>query len=112
MKRLWPVAVIVAALSAQTSLAQTADSSLPIEIAVPSAPIPVRGAGASHLFYELHLTNFRTVPLELRRVEVHAGDGRSLESYGAPEISDRLIRPGAQPISRASGCWAGASARS
>ena len=83
MKRLWPLVAIFVTLVAPFTLAQTADSSLPIEIAVPSAPIPVRGAGASHLFYELHLTNFRNAPLELTRVEVLPGndDSRVLASY-------------------------------
>jgi peptidase M23-like protein len=87
------VAVFVT-LVAPFTLAQAPESSLPIEIAVPSPPTAVRGAGASHLFYELHLTNFRAVPLELTRVEVHDGDGRSLDSYGEMEIAARLFRPG------------------
>jgi murein DD-endopeptidase len=94
MTQRWPVVLVFAALAVQSNLAQAPDSSLPIEIAVPSAPIPVRGAGASHLFYELHLTNFRAVTLELIRVEVHTGDGRPLQSYGEAQILDRLIRPG------------------
>ncbi len=95
MKRLWLAVLCILTLAAQSNLAQAPDSALPIEIVIPSAPIPVRGAGASHLFYELHLTNFRAVTLELTRVEIHTGDGRPLESYGEAEILDRLVRPGA-----------------
>jgi len=96
MKRLWPLVAVLVTVAATFILAQTADSSLPIEIAVPSAPIPVRGAGASHLFYELHLTNFRNAPLELTRVEVLPGndDSRVLASYSGEEITSRLLRPG------------------
>jgi hypothetical protein len=96
MKQLWPLALVVATLTTQVSLAQAPESSLPIDVSVPAAPVPVRGAGASHLFYELHLTNFRGMPLELMRVEVHAGDaeGRLLASYSGQEVSDRLVRPG------------------
>jgi len=99
MKRLWPLVAVLVTVAATFILAQTADSSLPIEIAVPSAPIPVRGAGASHLFYELHLTNFRNAPLELTRVEVLPGndDSRVLASYSGEEITSRLLRPGTPP---------------
>jgi hypothetical protein len=98
MKRPAVVAVIVT-LAASFTLAQAPDSSLPIEIAVPAAPIAVRAAGGSHLFYELHLTNFRNAPLELTRVEVHAGDdaSRVLASYSGEEIASRLFRPGMAP---------------
>ena len=95
MKRRRPVIVFIAALAVH-SRAQVSESALPIEVTVPVAPIPVRGAGASHVFYELHLTNFRTAPLELTRLEVHAGAGGEtpLASYTGEEISSRLRRPG------------------
>ena len=88
---------MAAALATQATLAQTTESSFPIAVEVPVAPIPVRGAGASHVFYEVHLTNFRGTPIELTRVEVHAGgaEDRLLESYAGQEISNRLVRPGA-----------------
>ena len=93
----WPIALMAAALATQATLAQTTESSFPIAVEVPVAPIPVRGAGASHVFYEVHLTNFRGTPIELTRVEVHAGgaEDRLLESYAGQEISNRLVRPGA-----------------
>ena len=101
MKRRWPhlPVIFIAALAAQSTLAQAPDSSLPIAIDVPVAPIPVRGAGALHLFYEVHLTNFSSTPLELTRVEVRGGDGRVrlLASYSEQEVSDRLLRPGVPP---------------
>ena len=96
---LWIVSLATSVAFAQSSAVPTKapDSSLPVEIVVPVAPIAVRGAGASHLFYELHLTNFRATPLEMTNLEVHAGDndGRLLEGYSGQEISDRLVRPGA-----------------
>ena len=56
------------------------------------------GAGASHLFYELHLTYFRNAALELKRVDVEAGDdARVLASYSGEEITRRLVRPGVAP---------------
>ena len=99
MKRTWPLVTVLLTLAAPFYIAQQLESSLPIEIAVPTAPIPVRGAGATHLFYELHLTNFRNAPLELTRVEVLAGDdtGRVLATYSGQEITSRLFRPGTPP---------------
>src|SRR5262245_41024071 len=45
-----------------------------IDIAIPSAPTPVRIAGRMHLAYELHITNFRNVELALTRIEILGGD--------------------------------------
>jgi peptidase M23-like protein len=99
MKTCWPLALVIVALAARSNRAQSSESGLPIEVAVPSAPIAVRGSGASHLFYELHLTNFRNAPAELKRVEVHAGDDESrvLASYAGEEIASRMLRPGTPP---------------
>jgi hypothetical protein len=99
MKPCWPLALVIIALAAQSNRAQSSESGLPIEVAVPSAPIAVRGGGASHLFYELHLTNFRNAPAELKRVDVHGGDDESrvLASYAGEEITSRLLRPGTPP---------------
>jgi hypothetical protein len=89
---LWTVSLATSVAFAQSLAVPTKapDSSLPVEIVVPVAPIAVRGAGASHLFYELHLTNFRATPLEMTNLEVHAGDndGRLLEGYSGQEIGD------------------------
>jgi len=99
MTRLWFLVAVLITLAAPFDVAQQPESSLPIEIAVPTAPIPVRGAGATHLFYELHLTNFRNAPLELTRVDVLSGDdtSRVLASYSGQEITSRLLRPGTPP---------------
>jgi murein DD-endopeptidase len=96
MKRLWALVAVLITLAAPFYFAQQPESSVPIEIVVPTMPIPVRGAGATHLFYELHLTNFRNAPLELTRVDVLAGDDSSpvLASYSGQEITSRLLRPG------------------
>jgi murein DD-endopeptidase len=74
-----------------------ADSAVPVDIDVPFAPIAIRAQGQIHLFYEVHLTNFRRVTLELTRLEVHADDagGQLLAGYTGQELTDRLLRPGA-----------------
>jgi len=57
--------------AAPSHLAQSPASGVQIEVAVPSPPITVRGAGASHLFYELRLINaavrFRERPVRENR---------------------------------------------
>ncbi len=70
-----------------------------LEIYIPSAPTPVRANGKTHLAYELHLTNFRSVDLALTRVEVFGGDrsATALADYQDAELTKRLARPGARP---------------
>ena len=43
---------------------------LPLELRVPFAPTAFPSGGQTHLFYELHLTNFGSAPLVVRRLEV------------------------------------------
>ncbi|HEY9464052.1 MAG TPA: M23 family metallopeptidase [Vicinamibacterales bacterium] len=99
MTRQVPIVAILVALTAPFTVAQQPESSVPIEIVVPTTPIPVRGASATHLVYELHLTNFRNTPLELTHIEVMPGDdtSRVLASYSGQEITSRLLRPGTAP---------------
>jgi hypothetical protein len=99
MTRQVPIVAILVALTAPFTVAQQPESSVPIQILVPTTPIPVRGASATHLVYELHLTNFRNTPLELTHIEVMPGDdtSRVLASYSGQEITSRLLRPGTAP---------------
>lgn len=50
-----------------------------VEVVCPSPPVPVRTNKQQVLVYELHVTNFDTVPLTLKRLEVFANE----ESNGA-----------------------------
>jgi hypothetical protein len=43
-----------------------------VEVVCPSPPVPVKLAEKQILVYELHVTNFETVPLTLKRLEVFA----------------------------------------
>jgi hypothetical protein len=53
MPRRPPFIILFVVLTMHAALAQVPrDPSLPIDVDVPIAPAPVRGAGASHLFYE------------------------------------------------------------
>lgn len=74
-------------------------SSVPIDIQIPFAPTPVKANGKFHLFYELHITNFRSRSLELTRVEVSGDNGASpLASYTGAELTSRLARPGTTDV--------------
>jgi murein DD-endopeptidase MepM/ murein hydrolase activator NlpD len=72
-------------------------SALPVDVAIPIAPTPVRANGKMHLLYELHLTNFRAQSLELARLEVLKDETNPLPlaSYKDAELVSRLARPGA-----------------
>jgi len=74
-------------------------SAVPVDLQIPLAPTPVKADGKFHLFYELHITNFRSRSLELTRVEV-VGDNEAspLASYRNAELTSRLARPGATDI--------------
>jgi len=72
-------------------------SAVPVDLEIPVAPIPVKANGKVHLFYELHITNFRAINLELSRVEVasDAANALPLASYKDEELTSRMARPGA-----------------
>ncbi len=73
--------------------------SAPVDLEIPMAPTPVKADGKMHLFYELHITNFRPKNLELTRVEVLKDETNAapLASYKDTELVNRLGRPGAPP---------------
>src|SRR5258706_9362265 len=74
------------------------------DVAVPEAPIPVRTEGRKTLVYELHLTNFATMPLVVR--EVRALDDatqKPLTDFGGSSLSDRLTLVGASSPPGAAG---------
>ncbi len=70
-------------------------SAVPVDLQIPLAPTPVKANGKFHLFYELHITNFRSRSLELTRVEVIGdNEAKPLASYRNAELQSRLARPG------------------
>lgn len=58
---------------------------------VGASPQPVMANGHIHLLYELHLTNFASLPIELTRVEVWADGSSPLVSYEAQVLQDIAI---------------------
>jgi murein DD-endopeptidase len=80
-------------ISAQGSL------TAPVDLDIPMPPTPVKADGKIHLFYELHITNFRPQNLELTNVEIYKDEAniKPLASYKDTELINRLARPGAPP---------------
>jgi hypothetical protein len=83
-------------LTSQGHMQAQAPWPVPVDVEVPMAPTPVKANGQLHLLYELHITNFVPLNLELTRVEVLGEDTSAppLASYEDAELVDRLVRPG------------------
>jgi hypothetical protein len=67
-----------------------------VEVVCPSPPIPVRIDKRQVLVYELHVTNFDTVPLTLKRLEVFANEESSepLTTLTDATLSAQMTRIG------------------
>ncbi|HEU4624999.1 MAG TPA: M23 family metallopeptidase [Steroidobacteraceae bacterium] len=66
-----------------------------IDAYVGSAPDVVTIAGREHLVYELHVTNFRSSPITLTRIEiVDAAKDVGLGNFSGAALSSRIGRPG------------------
>ncbi len=77
-----------------------------VEVLCPAPPIPVRIGEQQVLVYELHVTNFDTVPLTLKRVEVFANEESSgaLSNLADKTLTAEMIRVGeAMPMAGSSG---------
>jgi len=68
-----------------------------VEVVCPTPPIPVRMHTQQVLVYELHITNFDTVPLTLKQVDVlgDATTGSPLLSIADQKLTSAMIRVGA-----------------
>jgi hypothetical protein len=75
-----------------------------VEVACAFPPIPVQIDKNKLMVYELHITNFDTVPLELKRVEIFANEeGREpIVSLENEKLSAAMIRVGAGMVMSAS----------
>ena len=69
-------------------------SDVPIDIDVPVHPMPIKTNGKVHLLYELHLTNLRTLSIEVTRLEVSDGSVGKLAEYTGPELAALIGHPG------------------
>ncbi|HWV61717.1 MAG TPA: hypothetical protein VN034_13725, partial [Sphingopyxis sp.] len=58
-----------------------------LDIAIPEAPNIVRVGAADQLVYELHLTNFSSLPLRLDGLSIVGDKGAPLKSYAGDELA-------------------------
>lgn len=66
-----------------------------IDVDVPVAPTVLNVGGRPHIVYELHITNFSRVELELNSVEVlDAIEGTPLAVYRDADLDAKVARPG------------------
>jgi hypothetical protein len=73
---------------------QAAESMTPLLLAVHDAPIAFTGSdGATHLVYELGMTNFSSGNVFVQKVEV-LGDGAVLQMLDTAAVASRLQRVG------------------
>src|SRR5215469_13472737 len=66
-------------------------SGFPVDIIAGPAPHPLLADGRIHLLYELHITNFAPLPIELKAVDVFGDGATPLASYRAQELEKALI---------------------
>lgn len=68
-----------------------------VDVLCPSAPIPVAINKAKVLVYELHITNFDTVPLTLRELDISSDDGSAAPIFklDGDKLAAAMTRVGA-----------------
>ena len=96
---------VIAFTSASAETAASADVFTPLIASTLSAEAyPVRGTdGAYHVVYELQLTNTKSVPATIQKIEVLAGANRSqiITSYSDADVIKRLRTLAPQPATHA-----------
>lgn len=82
---------VLAFLALACPAAATAQTNQALDIRVVEAPDLVRIGTADQLVYELHLTNFASLPLRLDRLVVKAGStGTPLKTYDGDELAKAI----------------------
>jgi hypothetical protein len=73
-----------------------------VEVVCPSPPVPVKLANKQILVYELHVTNFDTAPLTLKRLEVFADAEQSqpLSIISGDALSAIMIEAGSMSATK------------
>src|SRR5690348_4394442 len=68
-----------------------------VDVVCPAEPVPVIVGKGEVLVYELHVTNFDTVPLTLQRMELSAdrGNGSVLMTLEGEKLAAAMTRVGA-----------------
>ncbi len=91
-----PVLVIVFFNCWMHKAVSQSSSTIPIDARVPFAPRPIKSHNKQNLIYELHVSNYRSLKLELTRIEIFAENsrGKMLKSYEGKELMKIVTFPG------------------
>jgi hypothetical protein len=95
----WTIAALLSLgqLAAMAPPESRLPSNLPVDVEIPTSPMPVTADGRLHAVYELHLTNFSRIELHLRQLDVTDGSGRRrLARYEGPSLMEAIGGPGAR----------------
>ena len=66
-------------------------SGFPIDVTAGPSPQPVMAYGQRHLLYELHVTNFAPLPIEMTRLEIRGDGAAPLASYEGAVLADMVV---------------------
>lgn len=89
------ITVMLLGAGMHPAIAQRAPVLQSLDVRVPWQPSPVRIDGQWHLSYELHLDNYASDPLRLKRLSiVDAGTGQALREYESDQLRTLLAQPG------------------
>jgi hypothetical protein len=95
----WTIAALLSLgqLAAMAPPESRLPSNLPVDVEIPTSPMPVTADGRLHAVYELHLTNFSRTELHLRQLDVTDGSARRLLArYEGPSLMEAIGGPGAR----------------
>ena len=90
MKRKFAILVVGVALVGFELLAQL-HSGFPVDITSGPIPQPVMANNRTYLLYELHVTNFAPLPIEITRLEILGDSTTSFASYSGGTLEDMVL---------------------
>src|SRR5262245_57046445 len=77
------------------------DSRQLVGLEVRLLPVPVRTAAGTELVYELHVTNFASIDIDLARLEILDVDARAngqlVGEFHGTDLTKRIMRAGSSP---------------
>jgi hypothetical protein len=88
----WCLSAIVALLGSSLALSQSTSLQQSFDIQIPWRPAPVVISGEKQLLYELHLTNFASTDLALKRIEIVDSAGVALRDLKESELKGIIGR--------------------
>lgn len=89
------LAITLAAATAGVLPAQSRPPIVPsVDLRVPAAPATFLQAGRRQLVYELQVSNFQPVEIELAEVRVVADGREAIAAYRDQDLANRIVRPG------------------